>query len=54
MLMIVGIGFLLILTAPFASTFVSADQQREERASGQILEMLRRLEERLERLEARS
>jgi hypothetical protein len=40
MLMIVGIGFLSILTATVASTFVSADHQREEPASGEILEML--------------
>jgi hypothetical protein len=38
--MIVGIGFLSILTATVASTFVSADHQREEPASGEILEML--------------
>jgi voltage-gated potassium channel len=54
MLMIVGIGFLSILTAAIASTFVSADQERNERESGEILQTLQRIEERLDRLESRA
>jgi voltage-gated potassium channel len=56
-LMLVGIGFLSILTATIASSFVSHDVAEEERAVTEaglvdVLAALRRIEERLEQLEA--
>lgn len=60
-LMLVGIGFLSTLTATIASTFVSQDVAEEaaeedrssERALGEVLAALHRIEQRLDRLEAR-
>lgn len=54
LLMFVGIGFLSLLTATIASSFVSQDQRREQKESGEILQSVRRIEERLERLEAQN
>ena len=53
-LMFVGIGFLSLLTATIASTFVSADRERSESEASEILAAMRRIEERLDRIEARS
>lgn len=50
--MLVGIGFLSILTATVASAFVSADKERDERQLSEIREALARIEQRLERIEA--
>jgi voltage-gated potassium channel len=56
-LMITGIGFLSLLTAAIASTFVSQDAAEEEQETGseqaELLGALRRIEERLERVEAK-
>jgi voltage-gated potassium channel len=55
-LMFVGIGFLSMLTAAIASTFVSRDIGEEERLTkteqSEVMELLRRIERRLEALEA--
>ncbi len=54
-LMLIGIGFLSLLTATIASTFVSSDtgegEQRIEDEQERLAGMLRRIEERLERIE---
>jgi voltage-gated potassium channel len=56
-LMFVGIGFLSMLTAAIASTFVSRDRQEEEHEDAsdhdELLEILRRIEQRLEALETK-
>jgi voltage-gated potassium channel len=56
-LMITGIGFLSLLTAAIASTFVSQDAaedvQSMESEQAELLRMLGRIEERLERVEAK-
>jgi voltage-gated potassium channel len=56
-LMITGIGFLSLLTAAIASTFVSQDaagvQQETGSEQAELLSALRRIEERLERVEAK-
>jgi voltage-gated potassium channel len=49
--MIVGIGFISVLTATIASTFVASDHADTD-SSADILAALTRIEERLERLEA--
>jgi voltage-gated potassium channel len=51
-LMITGIGFLSLLTAAIASTFVSQDAAEEESEVAEVLATLKRIEERLERVEA--
>ena len=50
--MLVGIGFLSLLTATIASTFVAADEQRAEDQMGELIETIRRIDQRLERLES--
>jgi voltage-gated potassium channel len=52
-LMVVGIGFLSLLTAAIASTFVSQDAADEETDVADVLATLQRIEERLERVEAK-
>jgi voltage-gated potassium channel len=56
-LMITGIGFLSLLTAAIASAFVSQDAADDEHAAeserAELLSMLKRIEERLERVEAK-
>jgi len=52
LVMIVGIGFISVLTATIASTFVASDRADSDSSSADILAMLTRIEERLERLEA--
>ncbi len=56
-LMFVGIGFLSMLTAAIASTFVSRDREEEdhEEASDrdELLEILRRIEQRLDALDVK-
>jgi voltage-gated potassium channel len=56
-LMFVGIGFLSMLTATIASTFVSHDREEEDREDDseheELLTILRRIESRLEALEAK-
>ena len=49
-LMLVGIGFLAVLTATIASAFVKSDRQDE---SGAILEALQRVEAELAELKTR-
>ncbi len=55
-LMLLGIGFVALLTATIASSFVAADAGRGDASSdsvqAEILEALRRLEARLDRLES--
>jgi voltage-gated potassium channel len=51
-LMIIGIGFLSTLTASIASRFVSLDSAEEESEIAEVLATLKRVEERLERVEA--
>jgi len=54
--MFIGIGFLSMLTAAIASTFVSHDTDKEKRETeagqSETLEILRRIERRLDALEA--
>jgi voltage-gated potassium channel len=51
-LMLVGIGFISILTATVASSFVANDTEDAETASlDQVMEVLRRIETRLDALE---
>ena len=50
-LMIIGIGFLSTLTASIASRFVSLDSAEEESEIAEVLATLKRVEERLERIE---
>jgi voltage-gated potassium channel len=52
MLMITGIGFLSLLTAAIASRFVSQDAEAEQSEVAEVLVVLQRIEERLDRLEA--
>ena len=52
LVMIVGIGFISVLTATIASTFVASDRADSDSSSADILATLTRIEERLERLEA--
>jgi voltage-gated potassium channel len=52
-LMITGIGFLSLLTAAIASRFVSQDAESEQSEVAEVLLVLHRIEERLERLESR-
>ena len=56
-LMFVGIGFLSMLTAAIASTFVSRDREEDDREDEsdheELVEILRRIERRLEALEAK-
>jgi len=53
-LMLVGIGFLSILTATVASSFVASDVDDAETASlDQVMEVLHRIEARLDALETR-
>ncbi|WP_053226072.1 potassium channel family protein [Solirubrobacter soli] len=52
LLMITGIGFLSLLTAAIASTFVSQDSEDEVSDVAEVLATLRRIEERLDLLEA--
>lgn len=56
-LMFVGIGFLSMLTAAIASTFVSRDREDEDRGDyserEELLIVLRRIERRLDALEAK-
>jgi voltage-gated potassium channel len=52
LLMIVGIGFISLLTATIASSFVAADKEAEEDRMRELVDALRRIEERLERLDA--
>ena len=49
-LMLVGIGFLAVLTATVASSFVKADRQDE---TSEVLSSLRRLEAEVAELKAR-
>jgi voltage-gated potassium channel len=51
-LMITGIGFLSLLTAAIASRFVSQDSETEQSEVTEVLIVLQRIEERLDRLEA--
>jgi voltage-gated potassium channel len=51
-LMITGIGFLSLLTAAIASRFVSQDSEAEQSEVSEVLLVLQRIEERLDRLEA--
>jgi voltage-gated potassium channel len=53
LLMIIGIGFLSLLTAAIASRFVSQDAEAEQSEVAEVLVVLQRIEERLERLESR-
>jgi voltage-gated potassium channel len=50
LLMIVGIGFISVLTATVASTFIAHDAEERPEAH-EMLDALRRIEERLERIE---
>jgi voltage-gated potassium channel len=50
LLMIVGIGFLSVLTATVASTFIARDEE-ERPGMKEVLEALRRIEDRLGRIE---
>jgi voltage-gated potassium channel len=52
LVMIVGIGFISVLTATIASTFVANDREDLDSAAQDVLAALTRIEERLERLEA--
>jgi len=56
-LMLVGIGFLSMLTATVASTFVSHDREEDEQKGAseheELLQILKRIESRLETLESR-
>jgi voltage-gated potassium channel len=52
-LMITGIGFLSLLTAAIASRFVSQDSEAEHSEVSEVLAVLTRIEERLDRLESR-
>jgi voltage-gated potassium channel len=56
-LMFVGIGFLSMLTATIASTFVSHDRENEDREDDseheELITILRRIERRLDALEAK-
>jgi voltage-gated potassium channel len=52
LLMVVGIGFLSLLTAAIASTFVSQDSESEVTDVAEVLATLHRIERRLDRLEA--
>ena len=51
LLMITGIGFLSLLTAAIASTFVSQDSEEEVSDVAEVLAALQRIEERLDRVE---
>jgi voltage-gated potassium channel len=51
LLMLVGIGFISLLTATIASSFVAADKEAEQDRMSDLVQSLRRIEERLERLE---
>jgi voltage-gated potassium channel len=51
LLMLVGIGFISLLTATIASSFVSADKEAEHDQMADLLETLHRIEERIRRLE---
>jgi voltage-gated potassium channel len=51
-LMVTGIGFLSLLTAAIASSFVSHDAVEEASDVAEVLATLHRIEERLDRLEA--
>lgn len=53
LLMLVGIGFISLLTATIASTFVAADKKHEQDERAEVLETLRRIEERLSAIEDR-
>jgi len=46
--------FLSLLTATIASSFVASDEKREQSESNEILEAVRRIEARLDQLEART
>ena len=54
LVMVFGIGFLTVITASITSTFVSRSHMQQERSHGgtATVEQLRRLDERLERIEA--
>ena len=52
--MLVGIGFLSLLTATVASSFVAADEERAQDQMDELVETVRRIDERLERLESAS
>ena len=53
-LMLVGIGLLSLLTATVASSFVAADEERAQDQMDELVETVRRIDERLERLESAS
>lgn len=50
-LMLVGIGFLSMLTATIAARFIAREAEQEHAASARLERTLERIEERLERLE---
>ena len=52
LVMLVGIGFLTVITASITSTFVSRSQHEPSDADAAIAEQLRQLDTRLERIEA--
>lgn len=49
-LMLLGIGFISLLTATIASTFVAVDDEADERKLDELIEAVRRIERRLDRL----
>jgi voltage-gated potassium channel len=50
LLMLAGIGFISLLTATIASTFVAADAEADEHRINELLDAVRRIEDRLEQL----
>lgn len=51
LLMLVGIGFISVLTATIASTFVAADEETSEARLDELVKAVRRIEARLEQLD---
>jgi voltage-gated potassium channel len=49
MLMLLGIGFISLLTATIASTFVASDEEQDQRLD-ELIETVRRIEQRIEQL----
>jgi voltage-gated potassium channel Kch len=52
LVMLVGIGFLTVITASITSTFVSRSRREPSGAETAVAEQLRQLDSRLERIEA--
>jgi voltage-gated potassium channel len=50
--MLLGIGFLTVITASITSTFVSRSRHEPSDADAAVAEQLRQLDRRLERIEA--